>query len=216
MTRRSYGHYCPLAQTLDAVGERWGLLVIRELLGGPQRYTDLQQRLPGIGPNRLATRLRELESASLVARRVLPPPAASTVYELTDQGALLEPAVLALARFGVARLRPLAPVNTFRPAWAALALRALAGTGPPPPTPRRWEVRVETERFLVTAGPAGFAVSAGPATEPATVVETDTVTAFALARGETTVEGAAASGLLRTTGDAADLAAWARFHALAL
>ena len=87
---KRYDQYCPMAHALSLVGERWALLVVRELLKGPRRYTDLAAGLPGIGTNVLATRLRELEEAGVVQRRKLPPPAASTVYELTEYGAGLE------------------------------------------------------------------------------------------------------------------------------
>lgn len=106
MTKRSYDQFCPLAKALDILGERWTLLIIRELLVGPARYTDLSASLPGIGTNLLATRLRDLESYDLVRRRQLPPPAASTVYELTEEGEELRESVLALGRFGLKHLEP--------------------------------------------------------------------------------------------------------------
>src|SRR5919106_3050575 len=87
---KRFEQYCPVAHAMSLVGERWALLVVRELLKGPRRYTDLAGGLPGIGTNVLATRLRELEAAGVVGRRRLPPPAASTVYELTEYGAQLE------------------------------------------------------------------------------------------------------------------------------
>ena len=102
MTRRTYDQFCPLASTLDLVGERWTLLIARDLIAGPKRYTDLRDGLPGIATDLLGRRLRDLEAAGIVRRRELPPPAASVVYELTERGAELEPALLALARFGLA------------------------------------------------------------------------------------------------------------------
>jgi DNA-binding HxlR family transcriptional regulator len=98
--RRTYGDRCGVARALDVVGERWALLVVRELLLGPKRFTDLREGLPNVGPDILAQRLRELEQAALVRRRKLAPPAASHVYELTDRGQELEPVVLALGRWG--------------------------------------------------------------------------------------------------------------------
>src|SRR3954465_10608233 len=98
--KRTYGDRCGIARALDAVGERWALLVVRELLLGPKRFTDLRTGLPHVGPDVLAQRLKELEAAGIVARRTLPPPAASKVYELTPRGAELEPVVLALGRWG--------------------------------------------------------------------------------------------------------------------
>src|ERR687889_2824463 len=97
---RSYGDRCGIARALDVVGERWALLVVRELLLGPKRFTDLRAGLPNVGPDVLAQRLRELEAAGVVRRAKLPPPAASKVYELTPRGAELEPVILALGRWG--------------------------------------------------------------------------------------------------------------------
>jgi DNA-binding HxlR family transcriptional regulator len=99
--RRTYGQFCPVARSLDLLGERWTLLIVRELLIGPQRYSDLRDRLPGMWSNLLAQRLRDLDEAGLVQRRELPPPAARLVYELTDRGRALEPAVYELARWGL-------------------------------------------------------------------------------------------------------------------
>jgi DNA-binding HxlR family transcriptional regulator len=121
VTKRSYDQYCPVAEALDVVGDRWALLIVRDLLTGPLRYRDLQARLSGIPPNILATRLRELEAAGLVQRRELPPPAARTVYELTADGRGLEPVVRSLARWGMRRLAPPAPDTELLP---GVALRA--------------------------------------------------------------------------------------------
>ncbi|HEV3452616.1 MAG TPA: helix-turn-helix domain-containing protein [Acidimicrobiia bacterium] len=101
MGERRYGQFCPVARALDLLGERWTLLIARELLVGPQRYSDLLEHLPGMWSNLLGRRLRALEAAGLVRRRRLPPPAARTVYELTDRGQALEPAVYELSRFGL-------------------------------------------------------------------------------------------------------------------
>jgi DNA-binding HxlR family transcriptional regulator len=103
---KRYEQYCPMAHALDLVGDRWALLVIRELMHGPQRYTDLVDRLHGIGTNILATRLRDLETHGIVVRRTLPPPAASKVYELTDYGRELRPAMRELALWGARSLGP--------------------------------------------------------------------------------------------------------------
>jgi DNA-binding HxlR family transcriptional regulator len=97
---RTYGDPCGIARALDLVGERWALLVVRELLLGPKRFTDLRVGLPHVGPDMLAQRLRELGQAGVVQRSKLPPPAGARVYELTDWGRQLEPVVLALGRWG--------------------------------------------------------------------------------------------------------------------
>src|SRR4051794_28425059 len=101
-TKRTYGDRCGIARALDMVGERWALLVVRELLLGPKRFTDLRAGLPHVSPDVLAQRLRELEDAEVVTRRTLDPPAGSRVYELTPRGRELEPVVLALGRWGSA------------------------------------------------------------------------------------------------------------------
>ena len=101
MGPRRYGQFCPIARALDLLGERWTLLITRELLVGPQRYSDLLTHLPGMWSNLLASRLRRLEEAGLVRRRWLEPPAARFVYELTESGSALEPAIYELARFGL-------------------------------------------------------------------------------------------------------------------
>src|ERR671915_996598 len=99
-TRRTYGDGCAIARGLDLIGERWSLLVVRELLLGPKRYTDLRRGLPNASPNVLSERLGELERAGIVRRRKLPPPAGSRVYELTDWGRELEEIVISLGRWG--------------------------------------------------------------------------------------------------------------------
>ena len=122
---KSYGQYCALARALDHIGDRWTLLIIRELLIAPKRYSDIRAAVPAIATNLLAQRLRELESQGIIARRRLPPPAGATVYELTAMGRELEPAVLALIRWGRHWMMEEQPGQAFRPEWLALALRAL-------------------------------------------------------------------------------------------
>jgi DNA-binding HxlR family transcriptional regulator len=100
MSRRRYGQFCPLAKALDVLGGRWTLLIVRELLSGPKRYTDLRQGLPGLATDLLATRLRELQQTGVIDRREVPPPTPATVYELTERGHALRPAILELARWG--------------------------------------------------------------------------------------------------------------------
>jgi DNA-binding HxlR family transcriptional regulator len=118
---KRYDQYCPIACSLGLIGERWTLLVVRELMHGPKRYTDLVDGLNGIGTNILAARLKELEAAGLVERRKLPPPAASTVYELTPTGQELRPVLHELARFG-ARLMGPPSLDALDPGWLVDAL----------------------------------------------------------------------------------------------
>jgi DNA-binding HxlR family transcriptional regulator len=99
--RRSYSQFCPVARSLDVLGERWTLLIVRELLTGSKRYRDLRDQLPGMWSNLLARRLRDLEAAGLVSRRTLSPPQTRSVYELTERGRGLGPVLYELARFGL-------------------------------------------------------------------------------------------------------------------
>ena len=121
MTKR-YDEYCPVAHALGLVGERWALLVVLELMRGPKRYTDLAENLRGIGTNILASRLRDLEAGGVVAKRTLPPPAASKVYELTDYGRELRPVIRELALWGARTLGPPTHEDELFPGWLANAL----------------------------------------------------------------------------------------------
>jgi DNA-binding HxlR family transcriptional regulator len=117
MSRRSYDQYCAVARALDAVGERWSLLIVRELLGGPRRYTDLHADLPGVSTDILAARLKQLEAEELVARRRLERPANATVYELTGRGRELRPVIEALGEWGLAALGEQRPTDAVREHW---------------------------------------------------------------------------------------------------
>ena len=118
---KRYSQYCPVAHALELVGERWSLLVVRELLHGPQRYTDLASSLPGIGTNILASRLKDLEGCGIVTKRRLPPPAASQVYELTPYGVALRPLMRELALWGLKSMGPPRP-DDVAPGWLESAL----------------------------------------------------------------------------------------------
>src|SRR5581483_6905736 len=124
-TRRSYNQYCSVARALDVVGERWTLLIVRDLLLGPRRYKDLLESLPGIGTNLLADRLKELEHEGIVRRTVLPPPAGSTVYELTETGQELEPVIAAMGRWGARFLGAPRSADRFPTSAYFVALRVL-------------------------------------------------------------------------------------------
>lgn len=163
---KRYEQYCPMAHALDLVGDRWALLVVRELMHGPKRYTDLVEGLPGIGTNILAARLRDLEKVDIVTRRTLPPPAASKVYELTDYGLELRPVMRELAMWGARSLGPPTPDSGLFDGWVAnsmdIVLAPLAPTG-------RFEFRVGDE----VASLADGEVIRGPVDDPDVVVEAD-------------------------------------------
>jgi len=128
---KPYNEYCPVAHALDLVGERWSLLVVRELQHGPLRYSDLHERLPRCSTNVLADRLKGLEAGGVVQKRRLPPPAASTVYELTEGGEGLRPVLAALARWGARTLGPPGVTADLTPGWLARALQTAAAPSAP-------------------------------------------------------------------------------------
>jgi DNA-binding HxlR family transcriptional regulator len=168
---KSYKQYCPIAHALDLVGERWALLVVRELLfHGPLRYSDLHERLPGCGTNILATRLKELETHGIIHRHRLPPPAASTVYELTEYGFGLRRAVQEIARWGVRSLGPPSPGEAFEPGWVASALATITEPLAGVPTVSI-EFRIGEEIASVADGVARD----GPLEDADAVVESDAV-----------------------------------------
>ena len=166
MSKR-YDQYCPIACSLGLVGERWTLLVVRELMHGPKRYTDLVDGLHGIGTNILAARLKELEAAGLVERRKLPPPAASTVYELTPTGRELRPVLHELARFGARLIGP-PPLDALEPGWLVDALDL--GLSPISPT-GRLAFRIGEEEASLVDGVA----RPGLVDEPDVFVESDAI-----------------------------------------
>src|SRR5829696_142522 len=164
---KRYDQYCPIAHSLGLVGERWTLLVIRELFAGPKRYTDLAAHLPGIGTNVLADRLKELETAGLVTKRKLPPPAASTVYELTQMGRELRPVLHELARFGARSLGP-PPPDALEEGWLLGALDLALSPDAPSGT---LAFRIGAEEASLVEGVA----VAGIVEDADVVVETDAI-----------------------------------------
>lgn len=121
---KSYGHYCGLARALDAVGDRWTLLIVRELLaGGPARYSDLQHGLPGIATNMLGNRLREMEAAGLVMRSESPPPTPATLYQLTPRGEALDQVIAALGQWSAPLMTAPHADDEMRAHWYALPIR---------------------------------------------------------------------------------------------
>jgi DNA-binding HxlR family transcriptional regulator len=163
---KRYDLYCPVAHALGLVGERWALLVVLELMHGPKRYTDLADQLPGIGTNILASRLRDLEQHGIVAKRTLPPPAPARVYELTEYGRGLKPAIRELALWGARSLGPPTDKDDLFPGWLANALDTVLAPLAPP---GRFEFRVGDEVASLVDGDA----RSGPVDDPDVVVEGD-------------------------------------------
>jgi DNA-binding HxlR family transcriptional regulator len=198
--KRSYGQFCGLAQALDVLGERWTLLVLRELILGPQRYRDLLDSLPGIGTNLLAARLRDLEHDGLVARRRLPRPAGSMVYELTPLGRELEPIVFALGRWGRKLLEPTPKGKRFQGRWLLFALRANFVAERARGLTEAYELRIDGDVVHARLTDGRLEVGEGSADDPVLVVETSLDVLHAISRGDTTPAEAAKSGKLVTRG----------------
>jgi DNA-binding HxlR family transcriptional regulator len=203
MDGRTYGDRCGVARALDAVGERWALLVVRELLLGPKRFTELHRGLGAVSQNVLSQRLRELERAGIVRRRRLGPPAGSAVYELTEQGAELETVLLALGRWG--RHRPMATEAPLSVDALMLALKTTFDPDAAGDLQASVDVRVGDDRFEVSVSDGVFSVARRSAEAADATVETDAQTMRDLAFGGTRVDDAAASGAARLDGDDAAL-----------
>ncbi len=200
MTKR-FDQYCPMAHALSLVGERWSLLIIRDLLHGPKRYTDLAHGLPGIGTNILADRLRSLEEVGVVQKRKLPPPAASTVYELTEYGAGLNEVMYALARWGARSLGPPAAKDELYPEWGLNALPALFNPYAARGLTETYVLKVDDDVFTARIENGELHAEVGAAEDADVTFEVDMPTFFALATGELAPEEAVASGRARVEGD---------------
>jgi DNA-binding HxlR family transcriptional regulator len=192
---RSYGQFCGLARALDLVGERWAFLVVRELALGPKRFKDLLDGLPGVSTNVLASRLRQLERDGIVQRRILPAPAGSSVYELTEYGRELEPAMLALGRWGARSLGPRGE-RVLRSHWLALALKGMFRPAAADGRARTYEVRLPDGSFVARIRRRALDVTPGAAEDADLVLETDDDGLVALlmtgsTEGVRVVEGAA-------------------------
>lgn len=171
MEQRTYGQYCATARTLDLVGERWTLLLIRELLTGPKRFSDLQANLRGLGTGLLSSRLRHLEREGLARKVTLPPPARTPAYALTEAGEELAPPLLELARWGLTwAMGERLETETFHPGWAMLGLRACFDAEAAAGLHATYEFRVEDEVFHARIDDGSIEVLHGPAQRPDAIV----------------------------------------------
>jgi DNA-binding HxlR family transcriptional regulator len=196
---RTYGEHCAVARALDVVGERWALLVVRELLLGPKRFTDLRAGLPKAKPSVLSQRLRELEEAGVVRRRRLGPPARAWVYELTGDGRELEPVVAALGYWG-ARV-PTRPGAVHGRDSVVLALQWRYDPEAAGDLAGRFELRLDDDRFEIEVGSGRIAVRRGELEAPDAVIETDAETLGDLLLGGRRLDQAIASGEIGIDGD---------------
>jgi DNA-binding HxlR family transcriptional regulator len=199
-TKRSYGEACRFSYALDVVGERWALLVVRELLLGPKRFTDLRTGLPHASSNILSERLRDLEQSGVIQRRKLPPPAASTVYELTEWGRELEPIVTKIGAWGARS--PIPPDSEeIGPDSIVLALRSLFDPEAASKVAGAYELRLGDERFNVEVAGGELDLGRGGVEEPtAKIAFADAPTFAAVLAGQLPLDEAVASGAAQIEG----------------
>ncbi|MEW9552608.1 winged helix-turn-helix transcriptional regulator [Nonomuraea sp. NPDC050783] len=199
---RSYNQYCATARTLDIVGERWTLLLIRELLTGPKRFSDLQRNLRGLGTGLLSARMRNMESQGLVRRITLPPPARTPAYALTPAGEELGPVVLSLARWGLKwAMEDPRDEEAFHPGWAVLGLHVCFQPEAAAGLRVTYEFRVGDETFHTRVHDGTLDTVHGPAQYPDAVITTDERTFRDVTAGKVTLGGALESGTASASGD---------------
>jgi DNA-binding HxlR family transcriptional regulator/putative sterol carrier protein len=201
-TTRTYDDGCAAAHALDLVGERWALLVVRELLLGPKRFTDLRSGLPHASPNVLAQRLRDLEAAGVVRRGKLPPPAASKIYELTEWGRDLEPVIIALGRWGV-RSPTKPPDAELGVDSLILSFRTMFDPDQAEGLDASYELRLGEDRFRAEVAEGRLEIERGNAEQPDATVEADAGTLAGLVYDDLELDDALSSEDLRIRGDRA-------------
>ncbi|HEX6348958.1 MAG TPA: winged helix-turn-helix transcriptional regulator [Candidatus Dormibacteraeota bacterium] len=211
MAKRTYGQYCAVARGLDVIGERWTMLLVRELLLGPKRYGDLLAAATGIGTNLLADRLRDMEAGGLVERVTLPPPAGSAVYRLTEAGRALEPVMLALGRWGARYMALPRGDDRLAPGAYFVALRARFRPDLAEKVSEAYEFRVDGRVFEVRVERGGCVTSEGQASAPVATFAMDADTLNDLFFGTVSADEALAAGRVVVAGDPTALA---RFQSL--
>ena len=203
---RSYGQLCAVAKALDVVGDRWTLLVVRELLlRGPCRYTDIRDGLPGVATNLLAERLRDLEAAGLVEREDAPPPVATTLYRLTPRGEALKPALYELGRWGTALVPDAPDDDAFRGHWLAFPAETLLTDRTPDRPPVTVQVRSRDQSAVLETADGAVRVRPGVAEAPDASIDGPPKPVVGLLVGALDVDEARERGV-RLEGDAAVLA----------
>jgi DNA-binding HxlR family transcriptional regulator len=202
---RSYAQLCGIATALDVIGDRWTPLVVRDLLLGPLRFIDLAEGLPGIGTNTLAARLKQLEAAEVVHRRLLPLPDRGTVYELTPYGRELEPILLSLGRWGTRSMGNLPSDVATRSRWLVAAMLAFHDESQRIARPTTWELRLTDGPFTVRAEGTNLTVSAGSPDEADLVITTEDAELHRLLTRQLTADEAVRTGTVAIDGDASAL-----------
>ncbi len=201
MSEHRYHQYCALARALDVVGNRWTLLIVRELWPGPRRFTDLVEGLPGISRKLLSERLRDLEGDGIIARKELPPPAARQVYELTDEGCDLATAMAPLVAWGSRYMGEIGPTDAIRPRSSAVGMAILADREAAKGVRETYQYIVGDASFHFIVDDGSIEVRDGRAEEASVVVTTDEETWTDILSDKITASSAAAIGALVVAGD---------------
>ncbi len=198
-----YPQFCPFARAAEVLGQRWTILILRNLAGGPQRFSDLRRGLRGISPSVLSDRLDALEARRLVRRRFLPPPASCHVYELGEAGLALTPAMIELARWGFRFLEPPEPGDQIEAVWLRTALAVFARREPTPALSVQLEIAAEPEPLALAldAGDSGVRIAPGRLASPDLQVSADPAVVLGLLLRHFTAREAMADGRLVAEGD---------------
>jgi DNA-binding HxlR family transcriptional regulator len=216
VAHRSYGQFCAAARALDVVGERWTLLVVRELLLGPRRFTDLLAALPGLGTSLLASRLKQLEGAGVIRREQLPPPAGSWVYQITEAGLGVGLVVKALADWGVRLLDTPGPDEAVRAEWLALHLAVSAPAEAVAGARETYQVHIGDDVLHIVLTGTGAQARSGPApVPPDLVIRTGQAAFIELSLGRTSLTDLVAAHRAEVTGDQGSVARAARLFSSA-
>jgi DNA-binding HxlR family transcriptional regulator len=197
MPARRYGDPCGIARALDIVGERWALLVVRELIFGPKRFSQLRDGLHGVSPNVLSQRLRDLEDGGIVRRDTLDPPAGVAVYELTPRGLALEPILLELGRWG--SREPLPAAGQLSASAVLVALKTVFD--PAAAADAVFALRIDGDWFGLTVAGCSIDIAHGRPARPAVTLETDAATLRSVAFGREPITAVERDGRLTVVGD---------------
>lgn len=217
MAQRSYGQFCAAAKALDVVGERWTLLVIRELLLGPRRFTDLLVALRGMSTGLLTSRLRQLEAAGVIRREQLPPPAGSWVYQITDTGLEVGLVVKALADWGARLLDMPGPGEAVRADWLALHLAVSAPFEAVAGERETYEIHIDDEVLHIVLTGFGAQARSGPApVAPDLVIRTDQAAYIELSLGRADLTALVEADRAQVTGDQRSVVRAARLFSSAV
>lgn len=201
MGSRSYNQFCAGARALDVIGDRWSLLIVRDLLLGQKRFTDLSRSLSGIAPNILSARLKALQDAGVITQTELPPPAPATVYELTEFGRGLEPVLIELVRWGFGLMDSPRPGERVDLTWVLAAIRAMARPEAAPGIKETYEFRLDIGTFHARLDDGTLELEQGAAKDANVTIETDVATFMAIGLGRIEATHAIDRGLIQVIGD---------------